>query len=62
MSQKGFFSNVNFFNDLIKVSESLGSSEPKLVALIAQLRKINSRLPAAVYIPFFDCKILLILI
>ena len=48
----GFYSILNFFDDLIKVSESLKDADPKIISLRNDLQKINAQLPSAIYIPF----------
>ena len=37
----GFLSTVNFFDDLIEVSEQLKLADPKIVALRTQLKELN---------------------
>ena len=37
---------------MIHIADRLSNADPKILALIADLRRINERLPAAVYIPF----------
>ena len=37
---------------MIQIADRLANSDPKILALIADLRRVNQRLPAAVYIPF----------
>ena len=41
-----------FFDDLVEISYELKNSDPKVVALRTDVRKINSKLPSGVYIPF----------
>lgn len=51
----GFMSTINFFSDLLKISDevvSLSKKERNL-ALKDKLRKLNENLPSAVYVPFF---------
>ncbi|EDK31559.2 phosphatidylinositol 3-kinase (macronuclear) [Tetrahymena thermophila SB210] len=49
----GFLSTIQFFNDLMDISDNLKFSDPKIVSLRYELQKINQQLPAAVYVPFF---------
>ncbi len=58
MDEIGFFSTINFFEDLIYISEELKIADPKVIALRTELRKINKKLPSAVYIPFLTGKII----
>jgi len=55
----GFLSTVNFFEDLVKVSDEIVKSNKKdrLKELKENLEKINEKLPSAVYIPFFKSKV-----
>ncbi len=52
----GFYSTINFFDDLVNISEGLKDADPKIVSLRHELRKINTNLPAAVYVPFYTSK------
>lgn len=47
-----FMSCINFWNDIIDMSEKLKFADPKIISLRADLSQINARLPAAVYVPF----------
>ncbi|CAD8142504.1 unnamed protein product [Paramecium pentaurelia] len=48
----GFCSNIDFWDDLIYISQNLHLADPKIISLKADIQKINRGLPAAVYIPF----------
>ncbi|KAL4507121.1 hypothetical protein ABPG72_001914 [Tetrahymena utriculariae] len=54
IEQNGFASTINFFDDLINVSEQLKDADPKDIALRTYIKQINEKLPSAVYIPFFS--------
>ncbi|CAD8184130.1 unnamed protein product [Paramecium pentaurelia] len=47
-----FMSCINFWNDIISMSDKLKFADPKIISLRADLSLINTRLPANVYIPF----------
>ncbi|CAD8169336.1 unnamed protein product [Paramecium octaurelia] len=47
-----FMSCINFWNDIISISDKLKFADPKIISLRADLSLINTRLPANVYIPF----------
>ncbi|EGR32366.1 phosphatidylinositol 4-kinase, putative [Ichthyophthirius multifiliis] len=49
-----FFSTINFFEDLIKLSIEINKSNQKQTTLQQNIQKINKQLPANVYIPFFQ--------
>lgn len=55
----GFLSTVNFFEDLVRISEEIVKTNKKdrLKALKENLQTINEKLPSAVYIPFFKSKL-----
>ena len=53
-SKLGFLSTVDFWNDLIQISQRLKLADPKIIALKADVQQMNYRLPAAVYIPFLQ--------
>ena len=50
----GYLSTINFFEDLNKISEhSINVKKmEKLQFIKGELKKMNEKLPAAVYIPF----------
>jgi hypothetical protein len=50
-------STINFFNDLFTISEDLKNYENKKEKLKELIQKVNSKLPACVYIPFAKCMI-----
>lgn len=43
---------INFWNDIISISDKLKFADPKIISLRADLSLINTRLPANIYIPF----------
>ncbi|CAD8090047.1 unnamed protein product [Paramecium primaurelia] len=47
-----FMSCINFWNDIISISDKLKFADPKIISLRADLSLINTKLPANVYIPF----------
>lgn len=53
----GFFSSINFWLDLVNISDVMKNADPKIVVLRTELKKMNEKLPAAVYVPFYSCKI-----
>jgi hypothetical protein len=42
----------------MRISDSLKFADPKIISLMTELRKMNEKLPAAVYIPFSQSKII----
>ncbi|CAK65842.1 unnamed protein product (macronuclear) [Paramecium tetraurelia] len=48
----GFCSNIDFWDDIIYISQNLHLADPKIISLKADIQKINRGLPAAVYVPF----------
>ncbi|CAD8155344.1 unnamed protein product [Paramecium octaurelia] len=48
----GFSSTINFWNDIIRISERLYLAYPQIISLKADLQRINQNLPSSVYIPF----------
>ncbi|CAD8165800.1 unnamed protein product [Paramecium pentaurelia] len=48
----GFCSTIDFWDDIIYISQNLHLADPKLISLKADIQKINRGLPSAVYIPF----------
>ncbi|CAD8063214.1 unnamed protein product [Paramecium sonneborni] len=48
----GFLSTINFWNDIIRISERLYRAYPQIISLKADLQRINQNLPSCVYIPF----------
>ncbi|CAD8067851.1 unnamed protein product [Paramecium sonneborni] len=48
----GFCSTIDFWDDIIYISQNLHLANPKIISLKADIQKINRNLPAAVYIPF----------
>ncbi|CAD8153192.1 unnamed protein product [Paramecium octaurelia] len=51
-SNIGFSSTINFWNDIIRISERLYLAYPQIISLKADLQRINQNLPSSVYIPF----------
>lgn len=43
---------MNFWNDIIAISDKLKFADPKIISLRADLSLINAKLPSNVYIPF----------
>lgn len=50
----GFFSSINFWLDLVNISDVMKNADPKIVVLRTELKKMNEKLPAAVYVPFYS--------
>lgn len=47
-----FRSTISFFDDLFKIADDIKKADPRSKALKHLLRKVNTKLPSTVYIPF----------
>ncbi|CAD8050668.1 unnamed protein product [Paramecium sonneborni] len=47
-----FYSNICFWDDIMKICEELSKAKKKTEVLHSYLQKMNENLPAAVYVPF----------
>ena len=55
-TEDGFMSTPRFWEEMVRIGHDMVHSTPKIVGLRRELREINRRLPAAVYIPFLKLR------
>ena len=50
--EDGYMSTPSFWEEMVRIGKDITYSSPRIVGLRKELREINKKLPAAVYLPF----------